>query len=314
MLISILWNILTPILLVAATGFWGRRRLGFDSRTLSSAAFYVFTPSLVFRSLFFVEIQPADLARLLGFWLTMSALLIVLALLVARARRWEREMTSAFVLTVVLLNAGNFGIPLNRFAYGDAGAQLAVLYYSLSAIFCNTVGVLIASSGHTDFKVALRGLARTPMIYATAIALLARALHVSLPLPLLRAVELLGDAAVPVMLLLLGMQLSSIEVNRDLGPAWAAVGMRLVLSPLLAVACANWWGLTGMMRAVGVTQWGVPTAVISAVLAAQYNCRPRYVAVVILLTTLLSILTMPLLLNWVAGDALLLASWSSGRP
>ncbi len=304
MLIEIFWNILTPIFLVAGVGFWGRRRLRLDSHTLSAAVFYILTPCLVFSSLYHLQVEWQDVARVLGFYLSMAAALAGLGLAIAFALRWERAMTSAFVMTLVLLNNGNYGIPLNRFAFGEVGAQVAVLYYAFSAILGNTVGVLIARSGSAGLMAALKGLLRVPLIYATVLAILLRLSGIEPPLPLLRAVELLGDAAVPVMLMILGMQLASIEVNNDMKPAWVATMIRLVFSPLLATVMTSVWGLQGMMRTVGITQWGVPTAVLSAVLATQYDCKPRYVATVVLTTTLLSVITMSVLLSLVGVGAL----------
>lgn len=304
MLIEIFWNILTPIFLVASVGFWGRRRLALDSRTLSAAVFYILTPCLVFTSLYHLQVEWRDVARILAFYLSMATALAGLGLVIAFVLHWERALASAFVLTLVLLNNGNYGIPLNRFAFGEVGEQFAVLYYALSAILGNTIGVLIARSSSASLIVALKGLPRVPLIYATALAILLRLSGMEPPLPFLRAAELLGDAAVPVMLMILGMQLASIEVHGDMGPAWVAAVIRLVLSPLLATVMANVWGLQGMMRIVGITQWGVPTAVLSAVLATQYDCKPRYVATAVLITTLLSVITMSVLLSLIRTGAL----------
>jgi len=303
-LVGVFWNILTPIFLVAGVGFWGRRRLALDSHTLSTAVFYILTPCLVFHSLYHLQVEWQDMARILMFYLSMVAALASLGLTIAFALRWDRAMTSAFVMTLVLLNNGNYGIPLNRFAFGEVGAQFAVLYYALSAILGNTVGVLIAHSGSAGLMTALKGLTRVPLIYATLLVVLLRLFRVEPPLPFLRAVELLGDAAVPVMLLILGMQLASIEMNSEMGPVWVATVIRLVISPLLATVMTNAWELQGMMRIVGITQWGTPTAVLSAVLATQYNCKPRYVATVVLITTLFSAITMSVLISLIGAGGL----------
>ncbi|MCS7221904.1 MAG: AEC family transporter [Anaerolineae bacterium] len=304
MLIEIFWNVLTPIFLVAGVGFWGRRRLALDGHTFSAAVFYILTPCLVFTSLYHLQVEWRDVVRVMGFYLSMAVALASLGFVIALALRWERAMASAFVMTLVLLNNGNYGIPLNRFAFGEVGAQFAVLYYALSAILGNTAGILIARSGSTSLMTALKGLRRVPLIYATALAILLRLSGMPPPSPLLRAAGLLGEAAVPVMLMILGMQLASIEVSSDMRPTWMAAVIRLVLSPLLATVMTSAWGLQGMARMVGITQWGVPTAVLSAVLATQYDCKPRYVATVVLITTLLSAITMSVLLSLIGTGAL----------
>jgi predicted permease len=112
----------------------------------------------------------------------------------------------------------------------------------------------------------------------------------------MRAVEMCGTAAVPVLLMILGIQLAQLETDKDIGATTWAIGFRLVLAPLLATLITGMIGMQGLTRTVSIIQWGVPTAITTMVLALQYDAQPRYVAGVILLTTLLSLVTIPILL------------------
>jgi len=94
------------------------------------------------------------------------------------------------------------------------------------------------------------------------------------------------------------MQLAQLQTGSEIGPTALAVGLRLVGAPLLAVAMTDVLRMEGLMRAVSIVQWSVPTAITTIVLALQYDCQPRYVARVILATTLLSVVTIPILLMW----------------
>ena len=298
MLLHIVWNILAPVFLIAAMGVVGSRWLRMDARTLSTASFYVFTPCLVFTSLARTPLNLHAIGQLCMLHLWMTALLAALGWLLAWTQGWHNQQRNAFLLTVLVQNAGNYGLPVNRFAFGDAATPIAVLYFALMQITANTLGVLLVASGAAPTRQACQGLLKVPLIYATGLALLVRACALDLPTPLWRAVELCASAAVPILLMVLGMQLAQCEVGKDLAPTTLAVCLRLLIAPLLAIAITDVLGMQGIVRAVSITQWSVPTAVTTVALALQYECRPRYVAGVILITTLLSVATLPMLLVW----------------
>lgn len=106
----------------------------------------------------------------------------------------------------------------------------------------------------TTSRQAFRNLASVPLLYATALALIARALAITLPTPLLRGVGLCGAAAVPVLLLMLGIQLAQLQMGRDIGPTTLAMGLRLVVAPLLAVVLTDALGMEGLIRMVSIAQ------------------------------------------------------------
>jgi len=298
MLLYIVWHILTPVFLVIAIGVVGQRWLCMDVRTLATAAFYVFTPCLVFTALSRTQLDLQVVKHIVILDLGMTAILIALGW--GLAWRWGRDSTlrNACILTIIIQNAGNYGIPISQLAFGEQAIEIAVWHYVCMQISANSLGVLLAAAGTLTPRQTLKTLVRVPLLYATVLALTARALGVSLPVPLLRGVEFCAAAAIPVLLLLLGMQMAQLQTGSDLGPTVLAVGLRLVGAPLLAMAMTHVLQMDGLMRAVSICQWSVPTAITTIVLALQYDCQPRYVARVILVTTVLSVVTMPVLLLW----------------
>jgi predicted permease len=297
-LLHIVWNILTPIFLIAATGFVGSRWLRMDVRTLSTAAVYVFTPCLVFTSLARTPLNLSAVGQLCTLHIWMTALLAILGWLLAWTQGWQSQRRNALLLTVLVQNAGNYGIPVSRFAFGETATAIAVLYFALMQITANTLGIFLVAAGSTTPRQACRGLLKVPLLYATGLAILAHTFSLDLPTPLSRAVELCASAAVPILLMVLGMQLTQLEVGKEIAPTALAVCLRLIIAPLLAIAITEVLGMQGLVRAVSITQWSVPTAVTTVALALQYECQPRYVAGVILITTLLSMATLPMLLIW----------------
>jgi len=139
---------------------------------------------------------------------------------------------------------------------------------------------------------ALRELAKIPAVYAIPLALALRSLSIELPIPISRPIELLGAAAVPVMLLILGMQIGSGTMPTQRGLLAACVGLRMVLGPLIAWVIAPYFGLDGLAREVGVLESAMPTAVMSTIIAIEFDSEPTFVTGVVLVTTLLSPLTL----------------------
>src|SRR5687768_11815729 len=121
LLLSVFYEVVLPILLIAGLGYWFGKRVTIDPRTLSRAAVYLFIPCLVVDSFSKLELEAGDFGRLVG--LIGLLLLFTLSLGWALARGLDRYAQSAFLLSVVLTNSGNYGVPLIEFAYGKNGLQ-----------------------------------------------------------------------------------------------------------------------------------------------------------------------------------------------
>ena len=299
MLLHILWNTFTPILLIVTTGFVLMRQLRIDVRPLSTIAFYILIPCLVFTNLLHLHLLLKEVEKICLLHVGMLALLMTLAWLIAWIWAWERPLRNACMLTAIMQNAGNYGLPVSQFAFGAAALEIAVLYHALTTITGNTLGVVLSSAGSTPLRQAIGDLMKAPLLHAIVLAMALRTSALTLPAPLLRSIELCAQASVPILLLILGMQLAQLEISADIASMALAAILRLGLSPLCALLLTYFLGMQGLLRSVSLIAWSVPTGVAAAVVALQYECQPRYVAGVILLTTLMSFLTIPVLLLWV---------------
>ncbi len=127
------------------------------------------------------------------------------------------------------------------------------------------------------------------------------ALNWQLPLPINRAIDLLADASIPVLLVVLGMQLQSSQWKGNRMPLAVASSLRLVGAPLLAISLSLAFGLRGAAQQAMVLEASMPTAVLTTVIATEYNLQPDFVTAVVFLTTLLSPLTLTPLLSFLGG-------------
>lgn len=296
---AIALNIVLPIFLAAMVGFVAAR-VGWvtDARSLSRATLYVFSPALILNSLYKSNLADADFFSLMLFAFLVAGVVGPVAWALARGWRLDALTQNALVLSVLFTNSGNYGLALNQFAFGDAGLARAAIYFVANTILGQTAGVYIASSGHASPRASLLKVFQMPLIYAALGGFLLNRLHFALPLVLERSIDLVSAAAVPVMLLILGVELAGTTLGNDRTPVLLGSGLKLLISPLIALALAWLLPFSPLTRNVAVLQASMPTAVTASLLAVEFACKPKQVAGIIMLTTLGSLITLPILISF----------------
>ena len=283
---------LLPAFLAAGSGALVAWRLKIPVQPLARIALYVFSPCLIFKLVMSQPPDPLAMLRMAGFVLTALPITGLLGYLTARAFRMSRSMTAAMVLVVLLPNAGNFGLAVNLFAFGEAGLAQAGLFFIVSALFSYSAGVLVAAMGKAGPREAAVALLKVPALWSALVAFSFFGLGWTLPTPVHRAVDMLADASIPLFLVILGMQLVGVNWRAQRNPVLAATALRLVAGALVAFLMVRVWHLEGAARQAAVFQASMPTAVITSVLASEYEGEAEFVAAAILLTTILSPLTL----------------------
>lgn len=294
---EIAYKIILPIFLVVGVSALVDRRFSPDPAALSRLVIYLFTPALALEGLAKTDLNAGEAVQLIGLSFALSALVALAAWWVARLVRLDQRTESAFVLTAVLINAGNYGIPLNEFAFGTIGEERALVFFIGTVFVSNTLGVFLASRGAASTRQALLNVLKVPLPYAALAGLLVNVSGADMPLPVDRAVHLLAQAAIPGMLAILGIQLSRATIKNHVPIVLMASGMRLLVSPLIALGLALLFGLSGLTKDVAIVQAAMPTAVLSGVLAAEFGSDTEFVTATVLVSTLLSTITLTLLLT-----------------
>lgn len=297
-LLSIFAENILPIFVVAGIGFVVVRFLEADVRTLSRVTLYVLTPCLVFYVLVTSNVSVDEFTKLtlLALGTILGAGLI--AWCICRALRLDRVMTGAFLIVVMFANCGNYGMPLTLFAFGRQALARATIFFVISIILTFTLGIFLASSGRSNLVEALTTVFKIPCIYAVVAAVVVMLTGVT-PAPfVMRPIKLLGDAAIPVMILVLGMQLEKAVRPDSLRLVGIAVFLRLVVSTLLGLVMAPLLGLHGAGRQAGVIESAMPVAVVTTILAVEFDVEPAFVTSAVFISTVLSPLTLTPLIGW----------------
>lgn len=295
--LTILTTIVLPITLVAGVGFLlGRTRVVADSRPLARVTLYCFSPALVLNSIARSRLSNADLFSVLALSLSSALLMGLLSYLLARLLNFDRLLTSAFVLSIMLVNAGNIGLPFNQFAFGASGLNRAVIFFVGNSILAQTLAIFIASRGRHSISHSAAAVFKMPLVYAALAGLVLNRSGWTPPEALARAVDLAASAAVPVMLVMLGLELARTRWQHVRLPVVLATVLKLIAAPALALLLAELLDMRGLTRSVSVIEASMPTAVMASLIAVEFDARSDFVTSVVFLSTLGSTVTLVVLL------------------
>ena len=298
LLLSILLTDILPIFVVAGVGFLLARRLSASPKAFSSVTFNALAPCLVFNLLVTASISVLDFGRMALFTVLVIGIRGLIARLVAIPLHLDRAALATFLLVTMFSNSGNFGLPVILFAFGRDALTFATVYFVTASVLSYTVGVFLAASGRTSAASALAGIAKVPTVYAVLAALIVLGLGVTIPLGVMRPIEMLSDAALPMMILILGMQLQGVIRPRHRAAVAAAVVLSLLVSPAIAFVLAAAMTFSGPAFQAGVLQASMPAAVVTTVLALQFDLDAEFPTAVVVLSTLLSPVTVTLLIAY----------------
>ena len=300
-LLDLFLNNLLPVFLAAGTGYALSRAFQIDPRPVAQILFYIFSPCLIFDLLIHSQVGNGEILRIMLFASSVVLLTGGLAWLAGSILRLERRLLAALLLCVMFMNAGNYGLPVVMFAFGETGLRYASLFFVANSIISYTLGVLIASLGHASLYRSIANLFKVPAIYAVVLAFVFMRTGWTVPSYVDRTIQLLSDASIPTMLVLLGLQFRRIPWKGYALPLLLANGMRLVVGPLIAIAISPLFAFNPVARQAVITESGMPTAVLTTVLATEYNAEPTFVTAAVFSSTLFSALTLTLLLAYLGA-------------
>ena len=303
LLAHVFTQVLLPILVMFGCGWLLDRRARLDLASLVKLNLYVFVPAFMFVNVVRSDLAGEKAARVIGLTLAIIASMFFLAALVGRLVGYDRPHTRALQLAAMFYNSGNYGIPLMALAFPGAGPVLQVFIILTQNITMFTVGLALATSAHRTGWRALLPALRQVSLWAVFAALLVRWLH--LPVQNVRwlwvPLEYFSNALVAVALVTLGVQLSQTRVAQNFSRLGWALGLRLLVAPLLAVVLVPLFGFKGEDATIMIVSSSFPTAVNTAMLAHEFNADSQFAAAAVFYSTLASMFTVTALIALLHG-------------
>lgn len=289
--ISTVMEIVAPVFLLAAIGFvWARRGLDFRLEFVTRLTMTLSVPCLIFVALMRTDLPPQALADLSLAALVTYVGVGVMTLAVLNIAGLQLR---TFLAPLVFGNTGNLGLPLALFAFGDSGLDQAVVVFAVMAVLSFTIGVWVVSGGGNPLKVLAE-----PLVAATVLGALFLWQGWETPRFLTNTLELIGQMAIPLMLITLGVALARLHTQ--------GLAQAVILSVVKALICGGVaWGigtaftLAPQALAILILQVSTPVAVTSYLLATKYGADAEAVAGLVVTSTLLSVGTLSLILGLV---------------
>lgn len=292
-ILLLLVDVVSPVFMVVAAGALIGLRFPIEVQHLNRVVIYAALPCLTFRTMSNLDMEPASALRLIAAYLLLLLLMAGVTLLIGRGLAGPQRR--ALVATSVFGNSANMMLPVALFAFGEAGLDRALVLYLVTSLTMFSIGPSLLGAG-VGFRQAAKTVLGFPVLWAALLGLLANGLDLSTPLALTRAVDLLAEVAIPMVLMILGIQMARAGRPKVHGRILTAVSLKLLLSPLLGAAIGLLLGLSGLDLAVFVVLAAMPTAVNTVLLAVEFGGDTVQVGATVVLATACSLLTLPLVL------------------
>ncbi len=293
--LSLSWTVITPVIKifgVLAVGLAFRRYSKLDARPITDLAMQVFVPCLAFSSIMSHKIELVDFSAMVGSSVFTVAGTGVLALVTFKVFGVSGR---GLLIPVMFLNSANLPFPLVEDIYGAPGLFRGVLYYTATSVLIFSLGIYIVSRS-TD----LRELVRVPVLPAVALAMTFNFTGVKPPEALTGIVDIMGQAAIPLILFVFGYTLYSVKVSHlkvTLLCSVLRVGGGL-LTGILAIWLLD---IDGLNRDIVLIYSIMPSAVVNVIISKKYEADPEVVASTVFLTTAVSLITIPLMLAYLGN-------------
>ena len=266
-------------------------------QTLSNLLVYLVVPAMIINS-YRMDFSMEILHNLMAaFLLSTFAILLGLAITMLLTTRRKDERMPIFRFACVFSNAGYMGLPLISALFGSEGLLYASAYFTMFNLLLWTVGYSMVS-GSSNPKEIAHSLLRTPVIYAIIVGIAIYLFQIPLPTLITQPMEFLGGMNTPISMVITGMLIASGDLRRTLTDKhiWTLAVVRMLLIPVLSIAAFAVLGLFryGMTTQVVLLLECCPAAAITSVFAVQFGHDEQFAAGSVVLTTLLSIVFLPL--------------------
>lgn len=291
-------NVILPVFGIVLLGTFLGKRLELQARTLTRVAYYVFVPAFIFQAISTAEVPLTSVVKMLSFIILTHLLAVLVAGGIGRFLGRSKEIIAAFIMIAAFGNVGNYGLAVIHFRLGDTALPPATIYFVAISISAFVICVGAAGWAHGGSRGAIWNVLKTPALWATVPAVFVSAGGLHVPLMMDRMVGLLADAMIPVMLFALGLQLfeqGKVHLTTDV---LLGSGIRLILTPALALLVALPFGLSRIESAAGVLQAAMPVAILVSIIAKENDIVPEFVTSVVVVSTLASVVTLSLLMVW----------------
>lgn len=296
MILDILLEVVLPVFVLIGVGSLMQRVFDLDLYTLAKINFYFITPAAVFMSMYLSEMSGELLGTIALFYALYALILYLIGCIVAKSFKFNKGMKAAFNNSIMLDNAGNYGMPISALVFkGDPlAASIQAFIMSMQSLLTFTYGVLSIQGAQLkgNYRSLIVGFLKMPVPYALLLGILWNALGAPLPTFLSMPLTYAQQSMVAVALLTLGAQIMKYPLRLGRMTVYISMFIRLLIAPVIGITLVYILGLEGITAQALIIASGMPTGVNASILAEEYRNEPDFAAQTVLISTLFNVVTL----------------------
>lgn len=283
-------NVVLPTFITIFVGFIFGKIKKVNISAVVDIAIYIAVPALAFTSMFEKQIILNDALKV---WASALIIMFGCGIIAWIVFTVMKQKHSGLYMPISVMNTVSIPFPIIYLTFGTEGLFAAVLFYIPNALLIYSLGIFIAAKKH--WKNSIKEIFKVPLIYAALLGLSLNLLRIDVPELIMGPLKFIGIMAIPLVLLILGHNLSKVKIS-SFPTTFLASFLRMGVGLLLGIFTVNIFDLTGILRAVVILNSAMPAAVFSSILATKYKNEADLVSSVVFVTTVISLVTIPLLL------------------
>ena len=281
-------EILTPIFFLVSIGyFWIILGYDFPLEFITRLIMNIAAPCLVFFSLSNSDISLNNMGK---FSLCSVSTYVLIGFSSVAFFKLARLKTKTYFVPFLIGNTGNIGLPLILLSLGETGFSYALVLFSFSCIFTFTIGLWVTSS-NPSYTV----LFKQPLVWAALLGAIFLCLGLKLPNTVNSSLKLIGEITIPMMLMTLGVAVTKLKINNFKKGFWLTLARTTI-----CIVCATSLGLVFKLEQIAlialVLQMATPASVTSYLLSLEFGSEPNDVASLVVVSTLMALLIIPIIL------------------
>ena len=267
-----------------------------DSQKLNKIVINLSIPSLIFLAMYTADLSDIQILAPIPFiCILLGTISGIIGYLFAKAKRYSCQTRWGVIVTSAMVNSGFLGYPVILGVFGAQGLIRAIFYDMGSILLFIAFGILFMIIFKSKSSDIIKRAFLFPPLWGVLLGIVFNLLNIEIGL-FENIIDYLSGAAIPLIMISLGLSLQARDIKGYFGVASFVSFIRLVFAPIMALIIVYFLNIGGLERSVIIVEAAMPSAMLSLVLAINYDLDVNVVAASIFLTTVLSMITIPLLI------------------
>lgn len=267
------------------------------SIALNKIVINIALPSLIFLAIYDVDLSILPVVAPIPFICMLTGVLSgLIAYIFATIKKYPKKTRWSILLTSAMSNSGFLGYPVVLGVFGVEGLVRAVFYDLGSMILFIAFGVLLLLIYGGKYTTIFRRALIFPPLWAVALAVTLNFINFDIGFLVSNILDYLSGAAIPLIMISLGLSLEFKGIKENIQAVFSVSFIKLFVSPAIALSIVTILGIGGLERQVTIIGAAMPSAMLSLVLAITYDLDIKTTAACIFASTLISMVTIPLIL------------------